>query len=117
MSIEAASSLHRPIKIWADSLSSLMAIPNPKSHHSMVREIRIFLLSHKHIHLRWLNAHIGYLGNECRHMAKRSHHKRRPFLFSKDFLPLQPGESGDLNTGRDKWDKRRNWPQNTRNSD
>ncbi|GBL84802.1 hypothetical protein AVEN_93835-1 [Araneus ventricosus] len=36
MAIEAASSLHRPIKIWTDSLSSLMAILNPKSHHSMV---------------------------------------------------------------------------------
>ncbi|GBM95866.1 hypothetical protein AVEN_81692-2-1, partial [Araneus ventricosus] len=36
MAIEAASSLHRPIKIWTDSLSSSMAILNPKSHHSMV---------------------------------------------------------------------------------
>ncbi|GBN68722.1 hypothetical protein AVEN_6214-1 [Araneus ventricosus] len=37
MAIEAASSLHRPIKIWTESLSSLMAILNPKSHHTMVR--------------------------------------------------------------------------------
>ncbi|GBN22036.1 hypothetical protein AVEN_186073-1, partial [Araneus ventricosus] len=29
MTIEAASSLHRPIKIWTDSLSSLMANLNP----------------------------------------------------------------------------------------
>ncbi|GBM94684.1 hypothetical protein AVEN_274906-1 [Araneus ventricosus] len=42
MAIEAASSLHRPIKIWTDSLSNLMAILNPKSHHSMVREIQTF---------------------------------------------------------------------------
>ncbi|GBM35284.1 hypothetical protein AVEN_38153-1 [Araneus ventricosus] len=65
MAIEAASSLHRPIKIWTDSLSSLMAILNPKSHHGMVREIQTLLFSHKHIHLRWLKAHVGYLGNEC----------------------------------------------------
>ncbi|GBO03231.1 hypothetical protein AVEN_83651-1 [Araneus ventricosus] len=65
MAIEAASFLHRPIKIWKDSLSSLMAILNPKSHHSMVREIQTLLLSHKHIHPRWLKAHVGYLGNEC----------------------------------------------------
>ncbi|GBN04245.1 Putative protein in type-1 retrotransposable element R1DM [Araneus ventricosus] len=37
MAIEAASALHRPIKIWTDSLSSLMAILNPKSHHSLDR--------------------------------------------------------------------------------
>ncbi|GBO06211.1 Retrovirus-related Pol polyprotein from type-1 retrotransposable element R1, partial [Araneus ventricosus] len=36
MAIEAASSLHRPIKIWTDSLSSLMAILDPKSHYSIV---------------------------------------------------------------------------------
>ncbi|GBN67812.1 hypothetical protein AVEN_36456-1 [Araneus ventricosus] len=65
MAIEAASSLLRPIKIWTDTLSSLMAILIPKSHHSMVREIQNLLLSHKHILLRWLKAHIGYLGNEC----------------------------------------------------
>ncbi|GBL83526.1 hypothetical protein AVEN_196371-1 [Araneus ventricosus] len=57
MAIEAASSLHRPIKVWTDSLSSLMAILNPKSHHGMVREIQTLLLSHKQIHLRWLKAH------------------------------------------------------------
>ncbi|GBL89587.1 hypothetical protein AVEN_162348-1, partial [Araneus ventricosus] len=63
MAIEATA-LHRPIKIWTDSLSSLMAILNPKSQDSMVREIQTLLLSHKHIHLRWLKAHVGYLGNE-----------------------------------------------------
>ncbi|GBL89358.1 hypothetical protein AVEN_120785-1 [Araneus ventricosus] len=65
MAIETASSLHRPIKIWTDSLSSLKALLNPKSHHSMVREIQPLFLSRKHIHLRWLKAHVGYLGNEC----------------------------------------------------
>ncbi|GBM62490.1 hypothetical protein AVEN_171495-1 [Araneus ventricosus] len=71
--IKVVSSLHRQIKIWTDSLSSLMAVLNPKSHHSMVREIQTLLLSHKHIHLRWLKAQVDHLGNEC-------HHKRRPFL-------------------------------------
>ncbi|GBO06755.1 hypothetical protein AVEN_202696-1 [Araneus ventricosus] len=81
--IEASSSLHRPIKIWTESLSSLMAILNPKSHHSMVREIHTVLLSHKHIHLRWLKAHIGYLGNECAdQFAKEAITKGDPF-----FLP------------------------------
>ncbi|GBM87712.1 hypothetical protein AVEN_57228-1 [Araneus ventricosus] len=65
MAIEAASFLHRPIKNCTNSLLSLMTILNPKSHHSMVQEIQTLLLSHKHIHLRWLKAHVGYLGNEC----------------------------------------------------
>ncbi|GBN25697.1 Retrovirus-related Pol polyprotein from type-1 retrotransposable element R1, partial [Araneus ventricosus] len=83
MAIEAASSLHRPIKIWTDSLSSLMAILNPKSHHSIVREIQTLLLSHKHIHLRWLKAHVGYLGNECAdQLAKEAITKGDPFYLS-----------------------------------
>ncbi|GBN51520.1 hypothetical protein AVEN_246340-1 [Araneus ventricosus] len=86
MAIEAASSLHRPIKIWTDSLSSLMAILNPKSHHSMVREIQTLLLSHKHIHLRWLKAHVGYLGKECAdQLAKEAIPKGDPFLLPKHF--------------------------------
>ncbi|GBL72718.1 hypothetical protein AVEN_127953-1 [Araneus ventricosus] len=52
MAIEAAYSLHRPIKILTNSLSSLMSILNPKSHHGMVQEIQTLLLSHKPIHLR-----------------------------------------------------------------
>ncbi|GBN11016.1 hypothetical protein AVEN_263290-1 [Araneus ventricosus] len=60
--IEAASSLHRPIKIWTDRLSSLLVILNPKYHHSIVREIQTLLLSQKDINLRWLKAHVGYFG-------------------------------------------------------
>ncbi|GBL78342.1 hypothetical protein AVEN_42869-1 [Araneus ventricosus] len=90
MAIEAASSLHRPIKIWTDSLSSLMAILNPKSHHSMVREIQTFLLSHKHIHLRWLKDHVGYLGNECAdQLAKEAITKGDPFLLPKPLSYLK----------------------------
>ncbi|GBL78016.1 hypothetical protein AVEN_195750-1, partial [Araneus ventricosus] len=90
MAIETDSSLHRPIKIWTDSLSSLMAILNPKSHHSMVREIQTLLLSHKHIHLRWLKAHIGYLGNECAdQLAKEAITKGDPFFLPKPLSYLK----------------------------
>ncbi|GBN32519.1 hypothetical protein AVEN_32320-1 [Araneus ventricosus] len=88
--IEAASSLHRPFKIWTDSLSSLMAILNPKFHYSMVREIQTLLLSHKHIHLRWLKAHDGYLGNECAdQLAKEAIAKGDPFLLPKPLSYLK----------------------------
>ncbi|GBM87894.1 Long-chain fatty acid transport protein 1 [Araneus ventricosus] len=85
MAIEAASSLHRPIKIWADSF---MAILNPKSHHSIVRKIQTLLLSHKHIHLRWLKAHVGKQRMR-RPISQRNHHKRRPFLLPKPLSYLK----------------------------
>ncbi|GBN28698.1 hypothetical protein AVEN_162331-1 [Araneus ventricosus] len=84
MTIEAASYLRRPIKIWTDSLSSLLAILNPESHNSMVREIQTLLLSHKHIHLRWLKAHVGYLGKECtEQLAREAITKGDLFLLPK----------------------------------
>ncbi|GBN31911.1 hypothetical protein AVEN_236560-1 [Araneus ventricosus] len=90
MAIEAASSLHRPIKIGTDSLLSLMAILNPKSHLSMVREIQTLLLSHKHIHLRWLKAHVGYLGNECAdQLAKEAITKGDLFFLPKSLSYLK----------------------------
>ncbi|GBM22416.1 hypothetical protein AVEN_221488-1 [Araneus ventricosus] len=90
MAIEAASSLHRPIKIWTDRLSSLMAILTPKSHHSMVREIQTLLLSHKHTHLRWLKAHVGYLGNEyAGQLAKETITKGDPFFLPKPISYLK----------------------------
>ncbi|GBN10100.1 hypothetical protein AVEN_161691-1 [Araneus ventricosus] len=90
MAIEAASSLHRPIKILTDSLSSLMAILNPKSHHSMVREIQTLLLSHKQIYLRWPKAHVGYLGNECAdQLAKEPITKGDPFFLPKPLSYLK----------------------------
>ncbi|GBN23027.1 hypothetical protein AVEN_30138-1 [Araneus ventricosus] len=106
MAIKAASSLHRPIKIWTDSLSSLVDILNPKSHHSMVREIQTLLLSHKHIHLRWLKAHVGYLGNECAdQLAKEAITKGNPFLLSKP-LSYRKAEikSAALSIWQDNWD-------------
>ncbi|GBM10711.1 hypothetical protein AVEN_105-1 [Araneus ventricosus] len=106
MAIEAASSLHRPIKIWTDSLSSLMAILNPKSHHSMVREIQTLLLSHKHIHLRWLKAQVGYLGNECAdQLAKEAITKGDPFLLPKPLSYLKSDiKSAALSIWQDNWD-------------
>ncbi|GBM10295.1 hypothetical protein AVEN_50011-1 [Araneus ventricosus] len=104
MTIEAASSLHRPIKIWTDSLSSLMAILNPKSHHGMVREIQTLLLSHKHIHLRWLKAHVGYLGNECAdQLAKEA--KGDPFFLPKPLSYLKSEiRSAALSIWQENWD-------------
>ncbi|GBN12234.1 hypothetical protein AVEN_50939-1 [Araneus ventricosus] len=106
MAIEAASSLHRPIKIWTESLSSLMAILNPKSHHSMVREIQTLLLSHRHINLRWLKAHTGYLGNECAdQLTKEVITKVDPFLLRKSLSYLKSEiKSAALSIFQDNWD-------------
>ncbi|GBM79119.1 hypothetical protein AVEN_104495-1 [Araneus ventricosus] len=106
MAIEAASSLHRPIKIWTDSFSSLLAILNPKSHHSMVREIQTLLLSHKHIHLRWLKAHVGYLGNECAYqLDKEAITKGDPFFLPKPLSFLKSEiKSAALSIWQDNWD-------------
>ncbi|GBN17506.1 hypothetical protein AVEN_266059-1 [Araneus ventricosus] len=106
MAIEATSSLHRPIKIWTDRLSSLMNILNPKSHHSMVREIQTLLLYHKHIHLRWLKAHVGYLGNECAdQLAKEAITKGDPFFLRKPLSHLKSEiRSAALSSWQDNWD-------------
>ncbi|GBM43112.1 hypothetical protein AVEN_222168-1 [Araneus ventricosus] len=106
MAIEAASSLHKPIEIWTDSLSTLMAILNPKSHHSMVREIQTLLHSHKLIHLRWLKAHVGYLGNECAdQLAKEAISKGDPFFLPKPLSYLKSEiKSAALNIWQDNWD-------------
>ncbi|GBN59899.1 hypothetical protein AVEN_94222-1 [Araneus ventricosus] len=105
MAIEAASSLHRPIKIWTESLSSLMAILNPKSHHSMVREIQTLLLSHKHVHPRWLKANVGYLGNECAdQLAKEAITKGNPFFLPKPLSYLKSEiRSAALSIWQDNW--------------
>ncbi|GBN40880.1 hypothetical protein AVEN_70917-1 [Araneus ventricosus] len=106
MAIEAASFLHRPIKIWTGCLSSLMAILNPKSHYSMVREIQTLLLSHKHTHLRWLKAHVGYLGNECADkLAKEAITKGDPFFLPKPLSYLKSEiKSAALSIWQDNWD-------------
>ncbi|GBL77724.1 hypothetical protein AVEN_152942-1 [Araneus ventricosus] len=105
IAIEAASSLHRPIKIWTDSLSSFMVIHNPKFHHSMVREIQTILLSHRHIHLRWPKAHAGYLGKECAdQLAKDAITKGDPFLLPKPLSYLKSEiKSAALSIWQDNW--------------
>ncbi|GBL86653.1 hypothetical protein AVEN_194890-1 [Araneus ventricosus] len=104
MAIEAASSLHRPIKICTDRLSNL-AILNPKSCHSMVREIHTLLLSHKRIHLRWLKAHVGYLGNECAdQLAKEAITKGVHFFLPKPLFDLKSKiRSAALSIWQDNW--------------
>ncbi|GBM83186.1 hypothetical protein AVEN_43681-1 [Araneus ventricosus] len=106
MAIEAAFFLHRPIKIWTDSFSNLMAILNPKFNHNMVREIQTLLLSLERIHLRWLKAHVGYLGNEyADHLAKEAITKGFPF-FLPNPLSYQKSEirSAALSIWQDNWD-------------
>ncbi|GBN18057.1 hypothetical protein AVEN_231874-2-1, partial [Araneus ventricosus] len=108
IAIEAASSLHRPIKILKDSLSSLRAILNPKSHHSIVREIQTLLLSHKHIHLKWLKAHVFHLGNECAdQLTKGAITKGGLFFLPKPLSNLKFKIRSDaLSIWRDNWDNR-----------
>ncbi|GBL92373.1 hypothetical protein AVEN_174672-1 [Araneus ventricosus] len=106
MAIEAASSLHRPIKNWTDNLSSFMVILYPKSHYSMVREIQTLLLFYKHIHMRWFKAHVGYLGNECAdQLAKEAITKGDPFFLPKPLSYLKSEtKSAALSIWQDNWD-------------
>ncbi|GBL75219.1 hypothetical protein AVEN_194454-1 [Araneus ventricosus] len=78
MAVEAASFLHRPIKIWTDSLSSLMAILNPESHH----------------------------GNECTdQLAKEAITKGDPFFLPKPLSYLKSEiRSAALSIWQDNWD-------------
>ncbi|GBN71478.1 hypothetical protein AVEN_85917-1 [Araneus ventricosus] len=105
MAIEAASSLHRPIKIWTDCLSNLMAVLNSKSHHSIVTYFQTLLLSHKHIHLRWPKAHVGYLGYECAdQLSKEAITKGDPFFLPKPLSYLKSDiRSAALSIWQDNW--------------
>ncbi|GBN47586.1 hypothetical protein AVEN_216233-1 [Araneus ventricosus] len=106
MAIETASSLHRPIKISTDSLSSLMAILNPKSHHSVVRELQTLLFSHKRIHLRWIKAYVVYLGNECADQLAKEAITKSDLLFLPKPLSYLKSEikSAALSTWQNNWD-------------
>ncbi|GBM36484.1 hypothetical protein AVEN_249676-1 [Araneus ventricosus] len=72
----------------------------------MVREIQTFLLSHKHIHLRCLKAHVGYLGNECAdQLTKEAITKGDPFFLPKKLSYLKSEiRSAALSIWRDNWD-------------
>ncbi|GBN26917.1 hypothetical protein AVEN_111679-1 [Araneus ventricosus] len=107
MAIEAASFLHRPIKLWTGSLSSLMAtILNP----TMVwcERFQTLMLAQKHIHLRWLKAHVGYFGNECAdELAKEVISESDPFFLPKPLSYLKSEiRSAALSIWQDNWDNR-----------
>ncbi|GBO15741.1 hypothetical protein AVEN_219029-1 [Araneus ventricosus] len=51
-------------KIWTDSLSSLMAVLDPHTHHQLVRDIQSLLTQNRNILVRWIKAHAGYRDNE-----------------------------------------------------
>ncbi|GBM27311.1 hypothetical protein AVEN_86853-1 [Araneus ventricosus] len=72
----------------------------------MVREIQTLLLFHKHIHLRWLKAHVGYLGNECAdQFSKEAITKGDPFFLPKPLFYLKSEiRSTALSIWQDNWD-------------
>ncbi|GBN90335.1 hypothetical protein AVEN_35902-1 [Araneus ventricosus] len=87
-------------------MTSLMAILSPKSHHSMVQDIQTLLLSHKHIHLRWLKAHVVYFGNGCADkFAKEVITKGAPFFLLKPLFYLKSEiRTAALSIWQDNWD-------------
>ncbi|GBM25932.1 hypothetical protein AVEN_94373-1 [Araneus ventricosus] len=64
------------------------------------------LLSHKHIHLRWLKAHVGYYGNECAdQLAKETITKCGPFFLPKQLSYLKfEIRSAALSIWQNNWD-------------
>ncbi|GBL96445.1 hypothetical protein AVEN_43754-1 [Araneus ventricosus] len=60
-------------KIWADRLSSAMAVLDPHTPHQLVRGIQCLLTQNRNILVRWIKAHAGYRGNEeADTLAKKS---------------------------------------------
>ncbi|GBM63733.1 hypothetical protein AVEN_95534-1 [Araneus ventricosus] len=51
-------------KIWTGSLSSVMAVLDPRAPHQLVRDIQSLLTQNQNILVRWIKAHAGYGGNE-----------------------------------------------------
>ncbi|GBL71452.1 hypothetical protein AVEN_215972-1 [Araneus ventricosus] len=72
----------------------------------MVREIQTLSLSHNRIHLIWLKAHVGYLGNESAdQLVKEAIKKGDPFLLSKPLSYLKSEiQSAALSIWQDNWD-------------
>ncbi|GBN99128.1 hypothetical protein AVEN_239002-1 [Araneus ventricosus] len=72
----------------------------------MVRKIQTLLLSHKHIHLRWLKAHVGYLGYECAdQLAKEPITEGDPFFLPKPLSYLKYEiRPATLSIWQDNWD-------------
>ncbi|GBM19662.1 hypothetical protein AVEN_199837-1 [Araneus ventricosus] len=68
--------------------------------------IQTLLLTHKHIHLRWLKAHVSYLGNECSdQLTKEAITKDDPFFLPKALSYLKSEiRSAALSIWQDNWD-------------
>jgi len=75
--------------IASDSLTSLTAISNTNSNHSLVSRIRILLMTASSLNIVitfvWISSHIGILGNEKVDQAAKeaSHYPRIPFDYSQ----------------------------------
>ncbi|GBN79564.1 hypothetical protein AVEN_145841-1 [Araneus ventricosus] len=64
------------------------------------------MLSHNHIHLRWLKAHVGYLANEyADQLAKEAITNGDPFFLPKPLSYLKSViRSAALSIWQDNWD-------------
>ncbi|GBN87419.1 hypothetical protein AVEN_218634-1 [Araneus ventricosus] len=69
-------------------------------------DIQTLLLSHKHIHLRWLKAHVCYLGIECEdQLAQEAITEGDPFFLPKPLSYLKSAiRSAALSIWQDNWD-------------
>ncbi|GBN77825.1 hypothetical protein AVEN_123090-1 [Araneus ventricosus] len=96
-------------KEWADK--NKLHVSMEKSSYVLFSKLsekfQPFLLSHKHIHLRWLKAHVGYLGNECEdQLANEAITKGDPFLLPKPLYYLKAEiKSAALSIWQVNWDK------------
>ncbi|GBN06585.1 hypothetical protein AVEN_71141-1 [Araneus ventricosus] len=66
----------------------------------------MYVFTHKHIHLRWLKARVGYLGNECAdHLAKEAISEGNRFFLHKPLSYLKSEiKSTALYIRQDNWD-------------
>ncbi|GBM37342.1 hypothetical protein AVEN_40290-1 [Araneus ventricosus] len=59
-----SSLLQQPITILVDNEVGFQAAANPRSRYTTAGEICKSLVTNKHIHISWIEAQVGYDGNE-----------------------------------------------------